>query len=111
VGLIHYNAQPGTSDAALFTPTSDVILSGLLAYNSTGTDRTVTVHVIRGTSGQDESIASAVTVPAGAAVRLIDPSKLALGGIVLRAASGPYPADVLKGSASAATAVNLIAYE
>jgi hypothetical protein len=111
VGTLHYSAQPGTSDATLYTPSSNTVLTGLIAYNTGGTDRTVTVHVVRGASGQDDSIASAVSVPAGTAVKLIDPAKLALGGIVLRAADGPYAADLLKGSASAATAVTLLAFE
>jgi hypothetical protein len=111
LGSIVYNAQPSASDATLVTPASDTIISGILAVNATGTDRTLTLHVTRAASGTDEPIVTSLPVPANSAVPVIDKAKLAYGGVLLRAAHAPYSADLLKGSASAATSITLIAYQ
>jgi hypothetical protein len=54
-------------------------------------------------NGQSETLASSLNVPANSGVRPVDMAKMAYGAVLLRTG------DVLRGSASAATAVTLYA--
>jgi hypothetical protein len=101
---IHYNAQPGTSDAALYTSSGETTIRRIVAFNATGTDRTVTLSVHRNLSGNVEQLASALAVDAGEAVDVLDNRLLTYNELVL------YDGDSIHGLASAATAVNVLAY-
>lgn len=104
MGTILYNAQPGTSDAALYTATVDTVLTKLIAYNTTGGAATVTLTVVRKLSGATETYANAVSIGASAASSLLNDRLLADGEIIL------YPGDSLHGLASAGTTVNVLAF-
>jgi hypothetical protein len=104
LGTIHYSGQPGTSDSALITADADMILTGLVASNATGGAATLSLHVLR-SSGQTETLATALPVGAGAAQQVVDNGRMTYSGVLLR--SG----DALHGSASAASTVTLLAFE
>ena len=104
MGLIHYSGQPGTSDGALITASSDLILTGLVASNATGGAATVSVSLHRA-NGQVETFATALPVAAGAAEQIVNNSLMALGGVLVR------NGDSLHGSASAGATITVLAFE
>jgi hypothetical protein len=104
VGTVAYNAALGTSDSAVITAAADTLLSGIVAINGTGSSAALNLSVHRG-SGQTETLASALNVPADSAIRPVDMAKMALGAVLLRIG------DTLHASASAATTVTLLAFE
>ena len=114
---IRYNGQPGTSDAALYTSSGVTTLSQVVAYNGTGTGRTLTLFVQRANGNIEyltggagpladppAGVPTTTIVPAGHAVTLFDRRLATYNEIVL--GNG----DALHGSASAATAVNVLAF-
>ena len=83
MGVIRYNAQPATTDAALYTSSGVTTISHIVAINATGGASTITLSVHRSLSGQAEVIAAAKPVPATSAVELVYDPNLALNEIVL----------------------------
>ena len=104
MGTIVYNGQPGTSDAALFTASSNTPISKLIAWNATGGAATVTLSVHRSGSGVVETIATALSIPASGSVSLVEDRLQALGEILLLAG------DTLHGLASAGSTINVLAF-
>lgn len=104
MSTIRYNAQPAATDAALYTSSGETTISHIVAFNSTGVDHNITLSVHRSLSGNVEVLATALDVPPGAAVEVLDRRLLTYNEIVL------YNGDSLHGNADAATAVNVLAY-
>jgi len=104
MGAILYNAQPTTSDAALYTATQNTAIKSIIAFNATGGAATVTLSVHRAGSGAVEPVATALSVAASGAVSLVDKHLLALEEILL------MTGDSLHGQASAGTTVNVLAF-
>jgi len=106
VGSIVYNAQPGTSDAALFTAgSSGAILPNVVAVNATDAAVTLNLSVVRAISGVTETICSALSIPAASAQAIIYANFMADGGVFL------LDGDSLHGSAGTASALTVIAFE
>lgn len=104
MGTIVYSGQPVKSDAALVDAARDIIIGGLIAVNATDTDQAVTLSVHRA-DGRVEPLATAAPVEAGTAGPVLNMAWTHHQGILLRAG------DSLRGSASAAKAITLLAYE
>jgi hypothetical protein len=105
MGLTHYNAQPATTDAALYTSSGTTTLTHIVAINATGGASTITLSVHRAISGAVEVIAAAVPVPATSALELVYDVDEALEEIVLD------NGDSLHGLAGNATTVTVLAFE
>ncbi len=98
------SAQPGTGDSVLYTgPAGGIILSHLYASNVTGAAATLTMSVHRVLSGQTEPVCTALSVGASVMEDIINPAKLAYGGLRLDAG------DTLHASAGTASAVTVTA--
>jgi hypothetical protein len=104
VSTTRYNGQPGTSDAALYTSSGVTTVNQIVAYNGTGTDRTLTLKVVRNLTANQESLCTALTVPAGKALTILDRRLSTYNEIVFE------DGDALHGLASAASAVNVLAF-
>jgi hypothetical protein len=104
VSTILYNAQPTTSDAALYTATSNTPFTHVIAQNATGGAATVTLSVHRAGSGVAETIASATSVPAGSALNLVSSRLLADEEFIL------YNGDSIHGLASAGTTITVLVF-
>lgn len=97
MGLLHYDAQPASSDAALFTASATTPVAHVVAVNGTPSAATVSLSVHRSLSGEVETFAASLPLAALSAAELVyDPSE-ELGEIVLD------PGDSLHGSASGAS--------
>jgi hypothetical protein len=94
MGLTHYNGQPASSDAALFTATGVTPLSHITAVNQTPSGATLNLSVVRSISGVTETFAAALPIPALSAAALLDDPRLAMEEVILD------PGDALHGSAS-----------
>ena len=104
MSTIRYNAQPSTSDAALYTSSGTTTITNILAINATGGASTITLSVHRVISGAVEVIAAAVAVPATSALELVYDPQEALEEIVLD------NGDSLHGLAGNATTVTVLAF-
>lgn len=104
MSAILYNAQPATSDAALYTATSDTPFTHVIAQNATGGAATVTLSVHRALSGAVETIASALSVPANSALSLIQDRLLADEEVIL------YANDTIHGLASAGSTITVLVF-
>ena len=101
---IVYTGQPGTADAAIYTgPAGGIILSQIYAANLTGAAVPLTMTVHRVISGQIEPVATALPIGASTMQELLNPAKLAYGGLRLDAG------DTLHASAGTASAVTVTA--
>jgi hypothetical protein len=106
MGTIVYNEQPGTSDAALYTAGSGgVIIPNVVAINATDSAVTLNLNVHRTISGAVETICSGLSIPAGTAQQITNPTYLAAAGIEL------LDGDSLHGSAGTGSALTLVAFE
>jgi hypothetical protein len=103
-GPILYNSQPATSDAALYTATSDTTISKIIAYNTTGGAATVTLSIHRSLSGTVETIATALSIGASAASSLVEDRLEADEEILL------LNGDSLHGLASAGSTINVLVF-
>lgn len=101
---IRYNAQLAATDAAVYTSSGETTVKRIVAFNSTGADHNLTLSVHRSLSGNVEQICSALDVPAGSAVDVLDSRLLTYNELVL------YNGDSIHANADAATAVNVLAY-
>ena len=104
MSAILYNAQPSTSDAALYTASANTPFTKVIAQNATGGAATVTLSVHRAISGAVETIASAVSVPANSALSLIEDRLLADEEFIL------YNNDSIHGLASAGTTITVLVF-
>lgn len=104
MSTILYNAQPTTSDAVLYTATSDTPFSHVVAQNATGGAATVTLSVHRSLSGAVETIASATSVPATSALSLLNGRLLTYNEVIL------YSGDTIHGLASAGTTITVLVF-
>lgn len=104
MSTILYNAQPTTSDAVLYTATSDTPFSHVVAQNATGGAATVTLSVHRSLSGAVETIASALSVPATSALSLLNGRLLTYNEVIL------YSGDTIHGLASAGTTITVLVF-
>lgn len=104
MGAILYNAQPGTSDAALYTASSETPIDKLVAVNATGGAVTLTLSVHRAISGVAESLCSALSIPTETALSLVEDRLLALEEILL------LPGDSLHGLAGSGSSITVIAF-
>jgi hypothetical protein len=98
------STQPGTADSVMYTgPAGGIILSQIYAANLTGSAVPLTMAVQRVISGQTEPVCTALSIGASVMEEVLDPAKLAYGG--LRLDSG----DTLHASAGTAAAVTVTA--
>ena|ERR1700729_2064461 len=104
MGAILYNAQPGTSDAALYTASSNQEIDKIVAVNATGGAVTLTLSVHRSASGVVETLCSALSIASETAVSLVEDRLLALEEILLE--SG----DSLHGLAGSGSSITVIAF-
>lgn len=104
MGQIHYNTTLPATDTALISAGADTIITGLFAWNTTGTAATMNLSVQRA-SGQTEQLTTAFPVGAGMGAQVLEDRLMYLRGVLLR--SG----DSLHGSASAASTVSFLAFE
>lgn len=104
MSTILYNAQPSTSDAVLYTATSDTPFSHVVAQNATGGAATVTLSVHRSISGAVEPIATALSVPATSALSLLNGRLLTYNEVIL------YNGDTIHGLASAGTTITVLVF-
>ena len=88
----------------LISAGADTIITGLFAWNTTGTAATMNLSVQRA-SGQTEQLTTAFPVGAGMGAQVLEDRLMYLRGVLLR--SG----DSLHGSASAASTVSFLAFE
>lgn len=94
MGVLHYNAAPAVSDAALVTASAVTVVQHVVAVNPTALPATVSLSVHRSLSGATETFAASQALPPLSAAELVyDPSE-SLGEIVLD------PGDTLHGQAS-----------
>jgi hypothetical protein len=104
MGAIVYSGQPATSDAALFTATSNTPITHIIASNATGGAATLTLSIHRIGSGNVEVLATALSVGASAALSLVSDRLLADEEYIL------YNGDSLHGLASAGTTISVLAF-
>jgi hypothetical protein len=104
MGTIVYTGQPGSTDTVLYTgPAGGIILSQIYAANLTGSPVPLTMTVQRVISGQTEPVATALSIGADTMQELLNPGRLAYGGLRLDAG------DTLHASAGTAEAVTVTA--
>jgi hypothetical protein len=102
--IVFTPVQPGITDSVLYTgPVGGIILSHVVATNLTGAAATLTMTVHRVISGQTEPVCTALSVGASVMEDVLNPAKLAYGGLRLDAG------DTLHASASAAASVTVTA--